>query len=264
MNFTLLAVEISVQIFWANNTLQRTLSREWDGSSHDLSNALWHRIPLCLVTRLHIPNFFGIHTFTPCGPNFSCSTRGQVLRPVFPFAPERLFRIVRSTREEHSITLVLWEAWTMCKILQWTFVSNHRSPTNRESVGRLFVVRIQRYPQSFWDLVRCDPWRRHDPSMIPLSNQKADLLSLAKRFFSPNTSNTVFKFSLCSRQLAESRRMSSLNTNTKESRYLRSPRPINYFNTDGGMVNPTCLTETIQNALRAHVYPFFVYLFLAL
>ena len=196
MNFTLLAVEICVQIFWANNTLQRTLSREWDGSSHDLSNALWHRISLCLVTRLHIPNFFGIRTFTPRGPNFSCSTWGQVLRPVFPFAPERLFRIVRSKREEHSSTLELWEARTMCKIRQRTFVSNHRSLTNRESVGRLLVVRIQRYPQSFWDVLRCHPWRRHDPSMKPFSNQKADLLSLA-RASSPLILLTQFSNSHC-------------------------------------------------------------------
>ena len=159
---------------------------------------LWHRIPLCLLTPLHIPNFFGIHTFTLRSPNISCSTWGQVRRPVFPFAPERLFRIVRSKSEEHSPTLVLWEARTMCKIPQWSFVCNHRSPINCESVGRLLVVRIQRYPQFFfWDLLRCHPWRRHDLSMILLSHQKEDLLSLAKKFFSPNTSKTIFKFSLC-------------------------------------------------------------------
>lgn len=105
-NFTLLAIDICVQIFRAYNTLQQTLSREWDGSSRDLSIALWHRIPLCLVTLLHIPIFSGIHTVTVRATNISWAARGQVRRPVFPFAPERLFRIVRSKHEENS-TLVL-------------------------------------------------------------------------------------------------------------------------------------------------------------
>jgi hypothetical protein len=112
------------------------ISCEWDGFSRDLPIALWHRILLCLVTRLHIPIFSEIHTFTLRAPNISWAAWGHVRRPVFPFAPERLFLIVRSKHEEHSSTLVLWEARTMCKIPQWTFVSNHRSPTNREWVGR--------------------------------------------------------------------------------------------------------------------------------